>query len=172
MARHRLDNSRWGFDSNCFVCEDANERGLRVPFFHDDDSSTVVAQFSLGESYSGAPTYVHGGLVLAILDEAMAWAAIALAGAMALTRTTTTTFMRPVRVDRPYQVEASLEGRDGNGVLVMAAEVVALEAGGFREAGQPCARARAEFAPLSVGQARAALGQAASGEDSSYVVDG
>ena len=42
MTRHRLDNDAWGFESSCFVCEGRNERGLRVPSFHDDGSGRVV----------------------------------------------------------------------------------------------------------------------------------
>jgi len=84
---------------------------MRVPFFHDDEMGTVSAEFSLDERFSGAPSYVHGGLVLAILDEAMAWAAIAVAKAFALTRTTTTTFSRPVKVGRSYRVEARIMRR-------------------------------------------------------------
>lgn len=70
----RLENSRWGFESNCFVCEAANPAGLGVEFFADTDDDAVVADFSLDQRFSGAPSYVHGGVVLAVLDEAMAWA--------------------------------------------------------------------------------------------------
>lgn len=66
------------------------------------------ASFTLDRSFSGAPEYVHGGVVLAILDEAMAWATIALAGRFAVTRQTTATFERPVCVNRAYAVEAKV----------------------------------------------------------------
>jgi len=35
MALVRLHNDDWGFESNCFACEQRNERGLRIQFFHD-----------------------------------------------------------------------------------------------------------------------------------------
>lgn len=38
-----LTNERWGFESNCFVCEPRNDTGLRIPFFHDAASGTVTA---------------------------------------------------------------------------------------------------------------------------------
>src|SRR2546430_2937123 len=78
MAVERLDNSRWGFGSNCFVCEPGNARGMQVPFSHDTDRGVVFAEFTLGAEYSGAPTYLHGGATLALMDEGMSWATIAL----------------------------------------------------------------------------------------------
>src|SRR3954454_15176547 len=66
VARHRLHNETWGFDSNCFVCEPRNDAGLRIPFDHDDETDTVVAEFTLDDAFSGAPSYVHGGVTLAI----------------------------------------------------------------------------------------------------------
>src|SRR5699024_8543549 len=80
-----LTNDQWGFESNCFVCEARNDAGLRIPFFHDEDTGTVTATFTLDDRFSGAPSYVHGGLLLAVLDEAMAWAAIAVAHRWAMT---------------------------------------------------------------------------------------
>jgi uncharacterized protein (TIGR00369 family) len=162
MTRRRLDNDDWGFESSCFVCERRNERGLRIPFFHDDESCTVVAEFNLGPEFSGAPSYVHGGVVLSVLDEAMAWATIAVAQAMAMTRTTTATFLHPVRVGRPYAVEARLDATRPDGVLELSAEV--RSAGG-----RPCAEARAEFVSLSAEQATAALGTEATGADAGFV---
>jgi hypothetical protein len=55
MPVERLENSRWGFGSNCFVCEPANARGMQVPFSHDTDRGVVFADFTLGPEFSGAP---------------------------------------------------------------------------------------------------------------------
>ena len=161
MALHRLDNSRWGFESNCFVCEPANPRGLGVAFSHDDEADVVRAEFTLGDAFSGAPTYVHGGVTLAILDEAMAWATIALADTFAVTAKTSAAFLRPVRVGRPYTVEARVAGRDEAGLATTA--VVR------NSRGADCATAEALFVPLSAGQATDALGTEATGGDAGYV---
>lgn len=101
-----LTNDRWGYESNCFVCEARNASGLQIPFYLDDRGEAVVAAFRLGAAHSGAPTLVHGGVSLAILDEAQAWACIAIAGKWALTHTTTSTFDQPVFVDHDHQVQA------------------------------------------------------------------
>src|SRR5436309_15094640 len=109
MARRPLDNAAWGFDTNCFVCEPANPRGLGVRFFHDDVAGVVEADFQLGDAFSGVPHYVHGGVLLAVMDEAMAWASIALAKRFAVVQSTATTFDRPVRLDERYRVEATVQ---------------------------------------------------------------
>ena len=111
MTRERLSNERWGFSSNCFVCEPTNAVGLRQPFFHDTEADLVVADVELGTAHSGAPSYVHGGVQLALLDEAMAWAAIAVAKRFAVTASFTSTFHHPLKIDRRYRLEASIDER-------------------------------------------------------------
>lgn len=159
-----LTNDGWGFASNCFVCEATNQHGLRIPFHHDEERDAVVADFTLDDAFSGAPTYVHGGVVLAVMDEAMAWAAIAVAGTWAVTRTTTASFGHPVRVGRPYRVEARVGGRDGDDLHAAA---VVLDA-----KGRPCAEASAVFAVLGPAQAIDATGGEVSAANARYLSDG
>src|SRR2546430_14036673 len=112
MAVERLENSRWGFGSNCFVCEPGNARGMQVPFSHDTDRGIVFADFTLGAEYSGAPTYLHGGATLALMDEGMSWATIALSEKFAFTKQTNAAFEWPGRVDRPYRLEGRVLEED------------------------------------------------------------
>lgn len=116
-----------------------------------------MADFSLDGRFSGAPSYVHGGITLAVLDEAMAWAAIALARSFALTRTTTARFLRPVEVGGRYRVEARLEGRGDDGSLDLSAVVLD---GDDRQ----CVEARAEFVPMDDARATAAIGAVGDGD--------
>lgn len=58
----RLHDEDWGFETNCFVCEPQNQHSLRIPFVHDTERSLVVAEFELGDVFSGAPTLVPGGV--------------------------------------------------------------------------------------------------------------
>lgn len=150
MARQQLTNENWGFDSNCFVCEPRNSAGLRIPFFHDDESGSVQAEFTLDDAFSGAPSYVHGGVTLAILDEAQAWATIAVCGKFAVTTETTTKFHRPVRVGRTFVVEASIAGQSDSEIRTHA-EV-------RNESGKVCAESTAVFAVLAEATAVDAIG--------------
>lgn len=161
--RHRLENSSWGFSSNCFVCDPANGAGLQIPFSHDDETGVVDAEFVLDDRFSGTPNYIHGGIALAILDEAMAWATIAVLHTFAVTRTMTTTFHRPVKVGRPYRVEASVaDPATDDGDIVVSATV---QRG---TDGMPCVDAVARFVPLSPRQAGDAIG-AVEGTDARYL---
>ena len=45
----------------CFACSPANERGLRLRFFLDEDAGEVFTTLSAPESFSGFPRILHGG---------------------------------------------------------------------------------------------------------------
>ena len=151
MAVLRLDNASWGFPTNCYVCEPSNPAGLRIPFSHDDQAGLVFAEFTLGGAFSGAPRYIHGGVVLAVLDEAMAWAAIAVAGRFAVVRDTWATFGHPVRVGAPHRVEGAVEDHDEAWVLARGRVIDG--------SGRRCAEARARLVVLSAPAARSAIGE-------------
>ncbi len=157
----KLDNAAWGFESSCLVCEPANERGLQIRFFYDDDRRQVTSEFSLGSALSGAPNYVHVGLVLAILDEAMAWATIAIGGVFALTKRTTTTFRCPVPTGRTHRVESTIGSQAGR---EMEARAVI-----FNTDAQQCAIAEAGLAVMSAEQARTAIGTEIRSSHAGYV---
>ena len=150
MALRLLDNASWGFDSNCFVCEPTNPRGLGIRYSHDEEREMVVAEFTLGQEFSGVPRYVHGGVVLAVLDDAMAWAAIAIAGRWAVIQHTATTFERPVRLDVAHRVEAPGAGSDDASVTARATVADGR--------GRVCARPHARLSVMSAARARLAVG--------------
>lgn len=145
-----LTNDQWGFESTCFVCEPRNDGGLRIPFHHDTVDEVVVAEFELDGRFSGAPTLVHGGVALAILDEAMAWATIAIAERFAVTVETSTRFERPVKVGRQYRVSARIERVEGD-TIHTTAEILRVD-------GKRCAAAQASFHALDLQQASDAAG--------------
>jgi acyl-coenzyme A thioesterase PaaI-like protein len=142
VTRLALTNEQWSIDTNCFVCEPTNAHGLKLPFFAEND--TVVADFLLDDRYSGAPNFVHGGVLLAILDEAMAWAIIALGGKFALTASTSADFDGPVFVGHEYSVVAWLT-EQGDTTMCAAAEI--------RYKSKPVVRASASFVVVSEVQA-------------------
>ncbi|MFN0092932.1 MAG: PaaI family thioesterase [Acidimicrobiales bacterium] len=152
MALRRLHNDDWGFETNCFVCEARNEAGLRIPFAHDDDAGLVVAEFELDNRYSSAPDVVHGGVMLAVLDEAQAWAAIAIAGKFAFTTATSARFHRAARVGRRHRVEAR--------VLAQADTEIATAAVVYDDRERLCAESEATFLVLSAATARHVAGLA------------
>lgn len=171
MTRIRLHNDDWGLETNCFACEPRNERGLRIEFFHDTDRGVVVADFELGDDFSGGPTLVHGGVALTVLDEAMAWACIAIGGQWAVTQETTSRFHRPVRVGKRYSVEAAVvadrdESADGaDGTMQTTATIVDRH-------GTMRVEASASFVTLGEAQVVRLTGEAVPDEHRSYLRDG
>src|SRR2546423_10981543 len=160
---HPLHNRDWGFETNCFVCEPANANGLHVPFLHDEQGKRVVAPFNLANDFSGAPQYVHGGIVLALMDEAMAWAAIAIARKIAVTRSSAAEFARPVRVGRDHEVEARL--------TAVAEDRIDAEAVVRDAKGRACAPASGVFVPLGAATARDAIGADLTHRDATFLRD-
>ncbi len=53
----------------CFVCSKTNPKGLHIEFKYIDD--IAVATFKLAREYEGYPGIAHGGILAAILDDAM-----------------------------------------------------------------------------------------------------
>lgn len=168
MALHRLHNENWGIETNCFVCEPTNQQGLRIAFFHDDESNLVTAEFELTDDFSGAPTLVHGGVTLAILDEAMAWACIAVGRQWAVTTETTTRFHRAVRVGSHYRVDAAVVDDDddhADGVMRTGAKL-------FDRRGELRVEATASFTTLGEAQAVRLAGGEIGAANRSFVRDG
>ena len=161
MALERLDATRFGFDSSCFVCNEHNPRGLQVPFFHDTDRDRIVAYFTLDEHFSGAPTLVHGGATLALIDEGMSWATIAIGGKFAFTKETSTEFSWPIKLGHPYRLEVRIVEQDSRRYVTEA------KIYDFKE--RPCVTGVAVMSILDMGQATDAIGRDISGDDTKYV---
>ncbi len=163
MPMEALDNDRWGFTTNCFVCERRNDAGLRLPFFHDTERGVVVAEFELDDRFSGAPTWAHGGVSLAICDEAMAWAAIAIHHKWAVTKTCAAAFDRPVLIGKRYRVEARV-GAAIDESIEASAEIASVSSG------RACVRSTATMAIVSAVQAPA-MGIALTDDVAGYLRD-
>lgn len=163
MSLEPITNERWGFESNCFVCEPSNPLGLQLPFFLDRERMVVVAEFSLGDAHSGAPSYLHGGVVLAVLDEAMAWATIAIGEQWAVTAQVSAEFVRPVMVGEQYRVEAELREVAGT-KLDTVGRVLDGE-------GNVCTTATATFVALGPAQAAEATGKPVGSENERFTAD-
>lgn len=110
----------------CFGCSSDNPRGLALAF--ERKGELVEAETVLGETFAGYDGLVHGGIVTTLLDEAMGWAILELAGRFAVTRTLQVDFRRPVFVDRPLRVEARLAGVESDGAVRVEASVFDLRA--------------------------------------------
>lgn len=110
----------------CFGCDRTNRAGLRLRFrAATRGGAHVVARTRLPAHLQGPPGCAHGGIVAALLDEAMAKATAAL-GVLALTRTLAIDFRRPVPLRAPLRVEGRFVRRRGR-VLHLAASLRAFD---------------------------------------------
>lgn len=132
-----LPNSSW-----CFVCGEDNHAGLRTRFYVEGEC--VKARLSPANHHCGYPNVVHGGIVAAILDECMGWAAARAVGRMCVTGELTVRYLRSVPADRETTVITE---------VVKASQLLAVARGRIVDSeGIEYARAEGKFTPLSVEQ--------------------
>lgn len=93
--------------SGCFACGQENPVGLRLRFTADGD--TVRAEFTPGPHYQGYDGVVHGGIVAAALDDAMAQL-FHMKGQESRTARLEIRFRREAPVGQPLVVTARLTG--------------------------------------------------------------
>jgi len=92
-------------DGLCFVCGKANAHGLKL-LFHSTNGTTF-SEFVLQNNFQGYKNIIHGGVIAAILDEAMIHAATA-EGYSPVTAEITVRFKQPLSAGRTAIVEAVL----------------------------------------------------------------
>jgi acyl-coenzyme A thioesterase PaaI-like protein len=87
----------------------ANPISPPATFEMDVDARLVRGEVTFGRSMGGAPGRVHGGMVAALLDEALGRACM-FAGTPAMTAEFTTHYLGPTPVETPLRIEARLDG--------------------------------------------------------------
>lgn len=134
----------------CFACGPDNAHGLHIPYELVGD--TIEAVFTLGEEFSGAAAYVHGGVAMTILDEGMAWATIAVRSRFAVTTEFTSRFKRPVLIGQPHTmvVESGLLGEDGRTLLVTGVIT--------RADGKVCVEAQGRYYAMTIEETAVSMG--------------
>ncbi|MGI9102297.1 MAG: PaaI family thioesterase [Terriglobales bacterium] len=97
----------------CFGCGRDNPQGMRLKFTHEE-GNRFVAHFRLSRRFTGPPGHAHGGVIAAILDEAMSKASKPL-GIMAPTSELVVRYLRPVPLGQQLTAigwEARKRGRE------------------------------------------------------------
>jgi len=117
MALEELEGSR-----GCFVCDrsGANPRSLGVVLYWDGDSGRTVIPFTPDDTWCGYEGIVHGGILAALCDDAMAWAARQALGEWTVTAGMSIRFLRPVKSGAGYTAYGSALSVDGRKVKTAA----------------------------------------------------
>ncbi len=123
----------------CFLCGDENACGVRTRFFVEEDAIRSIV--TLAPHLNGYRAVAHGGVLAALLDESMGWAATVFgkSGRMYVTGEITVKYLAPVPVDAEIEVTSRL-ARDAGRLAFCEGE---LSCGG-----RPCVRASGKFLPM------------------------
>lgn len=119
---------------SCFVCGDANPRGLKLRF--ETDGRTVTTRFRPGAEHVGFKGVVHGGITATVLDEIMVWACAVATRQFAFCAELNVRYLLPMLPDEEMVVTGELmanrKGRifEARGVLHNAAGQIIAEATG------------------------------------------
>lgn len=100
----------------CFVCGKRNPIGLRVEFDLDRENLRISGSFTPRREHEGYKGILHGGLVAALLDEAMVkllWEA----GIPAVSASLDIRLARPAMVGEPLRIKGWVESQKGRLVL-------------------------------------------------------
>ena len=89
--------------NHCFGCGPANPQGLHLVFTtdaSDPEHITATAHLQLDRMHEGPPGHIHGGIVAALLDEAMSKLNRPL-NVLAMTRHMEVDYLLPAPLDQP-----------------------------------------------------------------------
>ncbi|GAC1420835.1 MAG: hypothetical protein NVSMB64_29740 [Candidatus Velthaea sp.] len=112
-------------DGNCFACGPFNEDGLKLRFVRDG-ADGARADVTVDPKFQGYRGIAHGGIVMMLLDEAMAHAS-GMVGEKAMTASVNVRFRRPVPTGEPLMLRGKVLWQRGR---VLSIEGAVLDAGG------------------------------------------
>lgn len=62
------------YTDGCFACGDENERGMKIKLY--EENGKIEGTITIDEHLKGYAGMAHGGIICALLDEVMIWAAV------------------------------------------------------------------------------------------------
>lgn len=107
-------------ENRCFGCSPHNPQGLKLVFVQTGPE-TVECRYHAAASYAGPEGVIHGGIQAVLLDEVMGSAirvALADRDSQFVTADFRLHYRRPVPVEAPIVVRASLSRREGRSYFV------------------------------------------------------
>ena len=125
-----------GSYQGCVVCGKENAQGLKLEFFHDEETDEVSTRCSFPPTAQGFEGIVHGGFISMVLDEVMAKACLQ-------KKMPAVTGRIEVRFKKPVHVEEEVEFRGR--VLEVRGKKIIAEARCLSRAGEGRALAEGLF---------------------------
>jgi uncharacterized protein (TIGR00369 family) len=123
----------------CFVCGENNPAGLQTRLYVQDGK--VKAPLRAQPHHCGYENVIHGGVIAALMDECMGWAATRMVGRTCFTGEMKIRYLSPAPADEELYVEAEVvEG----GRRIVKAQACLLD-----NAGKEYARSEGRFVPMT-----------------------
>ena len=97
-----------GKNQNCFGCSPKNKSGLQMKFYTTEKKESVVSWLTVPEHLCGWSNLVHGGIISTMLDEAMGWTALIILKKLAVSKSITVEFVKPVLIGKEIRVEGNV----------------------------------------------------------------
>jgi acyl-coenzyme A thioesterase PaaI-like protein len=95
--------------NGCLVCGKSNPHGLKLRLHVQPESGLVSTEFVPKPEHIGFDGIVHGGVISAVMDEAMVWASTWRAKRFCFAGEFTVRFREPLKPYQAARVEASVE---------------------------------------------------------------
>lgn len=125
-------------DGCCFFCGPENPDGLHLKFHHDKEAGVVSCEYTPEQRFQGQGTVLHGGMQMALLDEAMWWAGYAQTGIKeAVTVNASFRFLRPVYIGAPVTITCKVKNFE-NGSIKLTGTI-------FNRDGKKCTAVKGEY---------------------------
>ena len=124
----------------CFGCSADNPHGLKMRFYADEKA--VYSDIEVPRHMSGWNKLVHGGILSVMLDEIMSWAVLNLLKKMAMTRSMTIDFVKPVSIEERLKAVGKPIEVKGRHEAIVSGELC-------NEKGEVFARSTGNYALLS-----------------------
>lgn len=104
-------------DGHCFFCGPNNPSGLQLEFHHDEEGDEVICEYVPEPKFQGQGNVFHGGMQMALLDEAMWWAGYAVTGVKeAVTVNANFRFLRPVFIEEKVKIVCRVKEYSGDSI--------------------------------------------------------
>lgn len=126
--------------AGCLVCGPGNAKGLRLKLFVDPETGIVQTRFRAGVEHIGFEGMAHGGVIAAMMDEAMVWAASWSGKRFCLCGEMSVRFRRRAEVGHTLVCTARVESARS--------KLIATIAEAADETGQTIATASGKYVPL------------------------
>ena len=127
-------------DHNCFGCSPVNTSGLQMKFYTNETG--VYSKLVVPDHLCGWNNLVHGGVLTTIMDEIMSWATIYLLKRVAMTKSISVDFLKPVYVGNRLKAEGTVLEKKGKHEALMEGRI-------YNKDEVCCARATGTFAVFS-----------------------